>query len=60
MNSKPMAAQLEKLGVDVTALFFLDDTTPALEHEYQFHLDNPNAQKALTSTLDFLTKVTAD
>jgi acetyl esterase/lipase len=60
MNSKPMAAQLEKLGVDVTALFFPDDTTPALEHEYQFHLDNPNAQKALTSTLDFLEKVTAD
>jgi len=59
MNSEPMAAQLEKLGVDVTALFFPEDTTPALQHEYQFHLDNPNAQKALTSTLTFLAKVTS-
>jgi acetyl esterase/lipase len=57
-QSKPMAAQLKSLGVDVTELFFPDDTTPALAHEYQFHLDNPNAQKALTSTLGWLAEVT--
>lgn len=57
-QSKPMAAQLKSVGVDVTELFFPDDTTPALQHEYQFHLDNPNAQKALTSTLDWLATVT--
>lgn len=57
-QSKPMAEQLKKVGVDVTELFFPDDTTPALQHEYQFHLDNPNAQKALTSTLGWLAEVT--
>jgi acetyl esterase/lipase len=57
-QSDPMTAQLQKLGVDVTTLFFPADTTPALEHEYQFHLDTPQAQKALTSTLAFLESVT--
>jgi acetyl esterase/lipase len=57
-QSKPMAARLTELGVDVTGLFFPEDTTPGLQHEYQFHLDNPNAQKALASTLDWLATVT--
>ncbi len=56
-QSKPMAARLQKLGVDVTELFFPADTKPALPHEYQFHLDGQNAQKALTSTLAFMARV---
>lgn len=57
-QSKPLAARLQKLGVDVTEVFYPEDTTPALPHEYQFHLDSPEAQSALTSTIDFLEKVT--
>jgi len=60
VQSKPLAAKLQSLGVDVTELFYPDDTTPALPHEYQFHLDSPEARSALTSTIDFLKKVTAE
>lgn len=58
-QSKPMAAILNSLGVDVTELFFPDDTVPALPHEYQFKLDLDNAQVALRSTIDWLGRVTA-
>ena len=43
--------------MDVTTLFWPADHTPALQHEYQFHLDLPEAQHALTETLDFLSRV---
>ena len=59
-QSKPFAAKLTQLGVDVTELFFPADTVPALQHEYQFHLDLANAQVALKSTIDWLDVVTAD
>ncbi len=59
-QSKPMAERLGGLGVDVTELFFPDDTEPAMPHEYQFHLDFENAHVALDSMLAFLGKVTAD
>lgn len=57
-QSKPMAQRLTDLGVKVTSVFYSDDTTPALAHEYQFHLDLVNAQGALTSTVNWLAQVT--
>lgn len=53
-QSKPLAAKLESLGVPVTALFWPADHEPKLSHEYQFQLDNPNAQTALDGMLAFL------
>lgn len=54
LQSIPMAQRLESLGVDVTTLFWPADHEPALPHEYQFHLDMPDAQTALQKTIDFL------
>jgi acetyl esterase len=53
-NSKPLAAKLAGLGVDVTELFWPDNYTPALPHEYQFRLNLDAAQDALTQTTQFL------
>jgi acetyl esterase len=53
-NSKPFAAKLQSLGVNVTELFWPADYTPALPHEYQFKLNLDAAQTALTQTLAFL------
>lgn len=58
-QSKPLAAKLKGLGVEVTELFWPADTDPALPHEYQFHLDSANAQIALDDTLTFLARVTS-
>jgi acetyl esterase/lipase len=58
-QSKPLAAKLKGLGVPVTELFYPQDHTPALGHEYQFKLDQKDAQRALQSTLDWLGMVTA-
>jgi hypothetical protein len=49
-----MAQRLDELGVDVTTLFWPAAHEPALPHEYQFHLDMPDAQAALHKTIDFL------
>jgi acetyl esterase/lipase len=57
-QSRPLHDRLDQLGVDVTALFFPDDTQPPLPHEYQFHLDRPEAHQALQSTIDWLGRVT--
>ncbi|WP_200838661.1 MULTISPECIES: alpha/beta hydrolase [Microbacterium] len=54
LQSIPMAKRLEELGVDVTPVFWPVPHEPALPHEYQFHLDMPEARKALADTLDFL------
>ncbi|GAA1950123.1 alpha/beta hydrolase [Nocardioides panacihumi] len=56
-QSKALAARLERLGVDCTAVFYADDVEPALPHEYQFHLDLPAARDAYGSTLSFLRRV---
>ena len=53
-NSKPFAQKLNSLGVEVTELFWPEDYTPALPHEYQFRLDLEAGQQALTATLTFL------
>lgn len=54
LQSIPMAKRLDALGVDLTTLFWPADHEPALPHEYQFHLDSPDAQTALQKTIDFL------
>lgn len=53
-NSKPFAAKLSELGVPVTELFWADDYTPALPHEYQFRLNLDAAQEAFDATVTFL------
>jgi acetyl esterase/lipase len=58
-QSKPMAARLGSLGVDVTEVFYPDDHSPALPHEYQFHLDFEDARSAYDSTVAFLERVFA-
>jgi len=58
LQSIPMAQRLDELGVETTTLFWPMDHEPALPHEYQFHLDTPDAQTALQQTLDFLDGVT--
>ncbi|MFS0853997.1 alpha/beta hydrolase [Microbacterium sp. 179-I 3D4 NHS] len=54
LQSVPLAQRLEELGVDVTTQFWPAPHEPALPHEYQFHLDLPEARTALQKTLDFL------
>ncbi|MGH3690425.1 MAG: alpha/beta hydrolase [Microbacterium sp.] len=54
LQSIPMAQRLEELGVDVTTQFWPAPHEPQLSHEYQFHLDLPDAQTALQKTIDFL------
>lgn len=54
LQSKPFAARLTSLGVDVSPLFWPADQTPPLPHEYQFRLDLASAQTALTQTLKFI------
>jgi len=54
LQSIPMAQRLEELGVDVTTQFWPAPHEPALPHEYQFHLDMPDAQTALEKTIAFL------
>ena len=53
-QSKPMAAKLKGLGVQVTSVFYPENETPPLQHEYQFHLNLAAARSALNSTLQFL------
>lgn len=59
LQSIPLAKRLDQLGVDVTTLFWPAPHEPALPHEYQFHLDMPDARTALQKTVDFLNAHTA-
>ena len=58
LQSIPMAQRLDELGVPVTELFWPAPHKPQLPHEYQFHLDLPEAQEALTATIDWLNETT--
>lgn len=53
-QSQVMAKKLQSLGVHTDALFYPANYTPALNHEYQFNLDVPAAQKALSTMEAFL------
>lgn len=55
-QSRAMAARLDELGVPVTTLFFPDDYSPALPHEYQFNLAVPAGRLALQESLRFLSR----
>ena len=52
-QSKPFADLLTLLGAEVEPLFFADNYTPSLPHEYQFNLDNDAGQQALKSSIEF-------
>jgi acetyl esterase/lipase len=54
LQSIPMAQRLDDLGVPVTEVFWPAPHEPALPHEYQFHLDLPEAQEALQETIRWL------
>jgi acetyl esterase/lipase len=58
-QSKPLAAKLKQLGVDVTTVFYPADENPPLHHEYQFHLNDAAARSALDSTIAFLGTISA-
>lgn len=53
-HSHDLAAKLTAKGVLVDSLFFPDDYSPGLPHEYQFNLDNNAGKLALDRTLQFL------
>lgn len=53
-HSLALEARLRALGVPVQTLYFPDDRTPPLGHEYQFNLDDPAGEQALQRLLAFL------
>lgn len=57
VQSVPMAAKLQSLGVNVTTLFYASDHQPGLPHEYQFNLDNDDGINALAQLQAFLESV---
>jgi acetyl esterase/lipase len=65
-NADPFAPQavafarkLSRLGVRVDSLFFPTNHVPPVPHEYQFNLDEPPGQEALSRMLSFLRAVGA-
>lgn len=58
LQSIAMEEKLKSLGVSTTSDFWPADHSPALPHEYQFHLDSPEAQQTLQETIQFLKQVT--
>jgi acetyl esterase len=53
-HSLALEARLRALDVPVQTLYFADDRTPPLGHEYQFFLDDPAGEEALQRLLAFL------
>jgi acetyl esterase/lipase len=53
-QSKSLVAAAVRLGVPVDTLFFPDDYSPPLQHEYQFDLDTAAGQEALKRSLKFI------
>jgi acetyl esterase len=52
-HSRPFAARLADLGVDVTARFYAPDRTPALGHECQFRVETADGWATLQAVLGF-------
>lgn len=52
-QSKPFAEKLKGLGVEVDELFYAEDYTPSLPHEYQFTF-NDDGEKAFARMVEFL------
>lgn len=57
LQSIPMSQRLRELGVPVTELFWPAPHEPQLPHEYQFHLDRPEAKVALDRTVEWLERI---
>ncbi|MGW5241655.1 alpha/beta hydrolase [Monashia sp. NPDC004114] len=57
-HSLSLVATLERLGVVHETLFFAEDHSPALQHEYQFDLDSVDGQVAFERLVTFLRRVT--
>lgn len=53
-QSLEFAKKLKDLGVPTSTLFYPVDHQPPLNHEYQFNLDTPDGQQALSQILQFL------
>ena len=53
-HSLALVAGLEAQAVPVETLFFPDDHSPPLAHEYQFNLDTGAGREALARSVDFL------
>jgi acetyl esterase/lipase len=53
-HSLAFADVLRSRGVYVDSLFFTDDYSPALPHEYQFNLDTDAGNLALERSVKFL------
>jgi acetyl esterase/lipase len=53
-HSKSLAAAATALGVTVDALFFPEDYSPPLQHEYEFDLDSAAGREALKRSLKFI------
>jgi acetyl esterase len=53
-HSLALAQALSKQGVAVDSLFFAEDRTPAVSHEYQFGLGTQAGRLALERSLQFL------
>ena len=58
-QSRPLAARLAGLGVDVTTVFYDDEPLPGLPHEFQFDLSTSQARAAFDTVVAFLIRVTA-
>lgn len=59
-QSKPLAARLQGLGVDVETAFFPDDYRPKLPHEFQFNLDTEAGKDVLRRTIAFVRERTGE
>lgn len=57
-QSKAFAKKLISLGVPTTILFYPQNYSPPLPHEYQFNLDGKAGKKALNEMVSFLEKNT--
>jgi acetyl esterase len=57
VQSVPFASELQSLNVPVTTLFYPQNYTPALPHEYQFKFDS-SGQNAFTKMVQFLQQST--
>lgn len=58
-QSHALAEKLERLGCRVQPRFFADDDPAHLGHEYQAHLDKPEARESLELSVEFVQSVTA-
>lgn len=53
-SSLALVERLEELGVDVRTRFYPDGHEPKLPHEYQFHLDLPDARDCFAELAGFV------